>query len=99
MGSLSRRRLTALAALLPLLVVAVTGLGYDRFRCAFSGQITDMACCPQEDTPALPVVNAASCCDHEVARVVRAPAELSGPRAVALDAPATTPRAFAVAPP
>src|SRR4051794_39930859 len=91
-------RLVGLTALLPLLVVAVAGFGYDRFRCAFSGEITDMACCPHDeapDAPAVPVANAASCCDHEVATVVRAPAEVPGVRIVVLAAPVALPRTLA----
>ncbi len=94
MPARSHLRALSCAALLPLLLAAVAGLGYDRFRCAFSGQITEMGCCPQDEAPVLPVANAASCCDHEVATVVRAPAEAPGSSVVALDAPAALPRAL-----
>jgi hypothetical protein len=78
-----RARLVSLAALLPLLVVAVSGYGYDRMRCAFTGTVMEEGCCPSEDAPATPVLNGASCCDHESARTVRLPAEAPAPVAVA----------------
>ena len=90
-------RVIGLAALLPLLVVAVSGLGYDRFRCAFTGEVTEAGCCPVHDAPAAPVVSAASCCDHESARVERAPAEPAAPRDVAFAAPALAARGPALA--
>jgi len=86
----SRRLLRALglAAALPLLVAAVAGVGYDRFRCAFTGEVSQVGtgCCPAEDPPATPVVSAASCCDLEHARPVRVPSE-SAARAATCPAP------------
>jgi hypothetical protein len=79
-------RLVSLAALLPLLALAVAGGGYDRFRCAFTGEVTETGCCPAEDPPVQPVANAASCCDHESGRVERAPAEETAAHAVAVPA-------------
>jgi hypothetical protein len=74
------------AALLPLLVVAVSGQGYDRMRCMFSGQVSELSeggCCPAEDAPAMPVASGASCCAHESARTVKLPAEAAAPRLTA----------------
>jgi hypothetical protein len=68
-------RLVSLAALLPLLALAVSGFGYSRYRCTFTGVAAEESCCPAEDAPDAPVVSAASCCDHESAEVVRPPAE------------------------
>lgn len=114
MSPRTKARLISLAALLPLLIVAVAGPGYDRLRCAFSGEITDMSCCPAQDPPAGPVANAASCCDHESARVVKLPAEVapsattvaieapslpSLPELVPAAAPIVAPRATSQAPP
>ena len=97
-----RSRLTArvigLAALLPLLVMAVSGLGYDRFRCAITGEVSeasDESCCPAADPPSMPVANGASCCDHESARPVRLPGELSTSPALALDLVALAPAILA----
>jgi hypothetical protein len=78
-----RNRVISLAALLPLLVVAVAGFGYDRMRCTFTGEIMAEGCCPSEDPPATPTLNGASCCDHESARTVRLPSEAPAPSAVA----------------
>jgi hypothetical protein len=83
-------RVISLAVLLPLLALAVSGFGYDRFRCAFSGEVSDVSepgCCPAEDPPAVPIVGAASCCDHESAQVVRPPAEIAGSRVAQVSAP------------
>jgi hypothetical protein len=93
-------RLISLAALLPLLAFVVAGIGYDRFRCTFTGEVSEMGCCPAEDPPAAPAVSGASCCDHEIARVVRVPAEPAPAREVAaLDALALPlPALFAPAP-
>jgi hypothetical protein len=83
----TRARFVSLAALLPLLVLAVAGPGYDRLRCMFNGEVSEAGCCPLEEAPATPVVHAGSCCAHESARVVRLPAELAPPRADAAAAP------------
>ena len=115
MRARTRARLVSLAALLPLLVVAVSGFGYDRMRCAFTGEVSESGCCPSEEAPVTPAINGASCCDHESARTVRLPGEAAAPRAdlplstVAvlpeiglLPAPATpasAPRAVSNAPP
>jgi hypothetical protein len=80
-----KTRVITLATLLPLLAAAVAGLGYDRFRCAFTGEVSESSCCPAEDAPTLPVASGASCCDHESARSVRVPAEASSPTIAALD--------------
>ncbi|HVX96436.1 MAG TPA: hypothetical protein VHK47_16095 [Polyangia bacterium] len=90
-------RLVSLAALLPLLAFVVAGIGYDRFRCTFTGEVSEMGCCPADDPPAAPVVTGASCCDHETALRLRVPVEPAPARelapldvfAVALPAPFT----------
>ena len=56
MRSRLAERLVSLAALLPLLAFVVAGIGYDRFRCTFTGEVSEMGCCPAEDPPAAPVV-------------------------------------------
>jgi hypothetical protein len=90
-----RRRQTArfisIAALLPLLALAVSGVGYSRFRCAFTGAVSDVSepgCCPAEAPPAVPTLSSSSCCDHESGQVVRPPAETAGPEASCAPAPA-----------
>jgi hypothetical protein len=107
-------RFVSLAALLPLLVVAVSGFGYDRMRCTFTGEVSESGCCPTEEAPATPAINGASCCDHESARIVRLPGEAAAPPVVAAlsaavlpqvgvlpvpSAPAAAPRAVSHAPP
>jgi hypothetical protein len=82
MRARARARIVSLAALLPVLVVAVSGFGYDRMRCMFSGQVSQISeggCCPTEEAPALPSASGASCCAHESARTVRLPAEAAAP--------------------
>jgi hypothetical protein len=91
MRSRLAERLVSLAALLPLLAFVVAGIGYDRFRCTFTGEVSEMGCCPAEDPPAAPVVSGASCCDHETALAVRVPAEPAPAHALA------APEVFAVA--
>jgi hypothetical protein len=87
-------RLVGLAALLPLLAFAVAGVGYDRLRCAFTGEISEIGCCAHDDdAPTQPTAAAPSCCDREVARVVRLPAEPAPSAPVAL-APTTSSVAF-----
>lgn len=83
MRARSTARLVSLAALVPLLALAVSGSGYDRFRCVFSGLVSEDGCCPAEEAPATPVVNGASCCDHESARPVKVAAEAAAPSLVA----------------
>jgi hypothetical protein len=73
-------RLVSLAALLPLLVVAAAGVGYDRLRCRDTGLVEtaetgDDGCCPAEESPATPVVRDGRCCDRETASVSHPPAE------------------------
>jgi hypothetical protein len=86
-------RLVSLAALLPLLAFAVSSVGYDRFRCTFSGQVSEDGCCPSDDAPATPTLVSASCCDHESARPVKVPALSSDARhAVAIDLPPVAPQ-------
>jgi hypothetical protein len=75
-------RLVSLAALLPLLVVAAAGVGYDRLRCRFTGLVeaNDAAgdsCCPDEPSSATPVIREARCCDRETAAIAHPPAEPS----------------------
>jgi hypothetical protein len=84
MRARTHARIVSLAALLPLLVVALSGFGYDRMRCLFTGEVSElgMGCCPSEEAPTTPSVSAASCCDHESARTVRLPAEATAPRVV-----------------
>jgi hypothetical protein len=91
-------RLVSLAALVPLLMLAVSGFGYSRYRCVFTGVASEESCCPAEDAPATPVVNAASCCDHEHAEVVRPPAETPSSPVLADLAAVTCPSGFVVAP-
>jgi hypothetical protein len=106
-----RSRLTARvigwAALLPLLAMAFAGQGYDRFRCAFTGEVSAAGCCAGGEAPAGPAANAASCCDHESARPVRVAAEPPSPRLAAsqlaapvsaASAPPAQPAAAALAP-
>jgi hypothetical protein len=79
-------RLVSLAALLPLLVVAAAGVGYDRLRCRATGLVETATaegqegggCCPAEESPATPVVRDARCCDRETAAVSHPPAEPNG---------------------
>jgi hypothetical protein len=107
-------RIVSLAALLPLLVVAVAGTGYDRMRCTFSGEVSEGCGPSEEQAPATPALNGASCCSHESARTVRLPAEAVAPQLVASlattvlpelgvlpapAAPAFAPRAVSNAPP
>jgi hypothetical protein len=73
-------RLVSLAALLPLLVVAAAGIGYDRLRCRATGVVETAeadgdGCCPAEESPSTPVVRDARCCDRETAAVSHPPAE------------------------
>lgn len=73
-------RLVSLAALLPLLVVAAAGVGYDRLRCRYTGVVEAAAtdgggCCPAEESRSTPVVRDARCCDRETAAVSHHPAE------------------------
>jgi hypothetical protein len=88
-------RLVSLAALLPLLAFAMSSVGYDRFRCAFSGEVSEDGCCPGDVDagPATPTLVNASCCDHESARPVKVPALSSDARhAVAIDLPPVAPQ-------
>lgn len=75
-------RLVSLAALLPLLVVAAAGIGYDRLRCRATGLVETTTaagegdgCCPAEESPSTAVVRDARCCDRETAAVSHPPAE------------------------
>jgi hypothetical protein len=88
-------RLVSLAALLPLLVVAAAGIGYDRLRCRYTGIVetagsADEGCCPAEESPATPVVRDARCCDRETAAVSHPPAEPNAAHAP-VEAPAPQP--------
>jgi hypothetical protein len=91
-------RLVSLAALLPLLAFAVSGLGYSRYRCTFTGVASEESCCPAEDAPSTPVVSAASCCDHEHAETVRPPAETASAQTLAALPPVALPRGLVDAP-
>ncbi|HVR02228.1 MAG TPA: hypothetical protein VMT47_08855 [Polyangia bacterium] len=100
-------RIVGWAALLPLLAMAFAGQGYDRFRCAFTGEVSEVGCCAGQEAPAGPAANAASCCDHESARPVRVAAEPPSPRLAAsllpapvsaVSAPPVQPAAAALAP-
>ena len=95
------------AALLPLLAMTLAGQGYDRFRCAFTGEVSAVGCCAGQEAPAGPAANAASCCDHESARPVHVAAEPPSPRlaaselaapVTAVSAPPARPTAAALAP-
>jgi hypothetical protein len=85
-------RLVSLAASLALLACAVSGMGYDRFRCAFTGHVSDVSdedeCCPAEDASPTPAVKAAPCCERETARSAQPPVEPT-PSHVQLEATAT----------
>jgi hypothetical protein len=70
-------RWLSLAALLPLLALAVSGFGYDRSRCLFSGEVMAGDCCASDDTGSGPAMEAV-CCQHETVSFVRPPAEASG---------------------
>jgi hypothetical protein len=92
----SRRtsRLVSLAALLPLLA-AVAGVGYDRFRCTFTGEVSETGCCPSAAPPragAPAVVDAASCCAHETAHAAQVPAESCARPLLLLDVAAARPQ-------
>ena len=99
MRARAHARLVSLAALLPLLIVALSGFGYDRMRCTFSGAVSEDGCCPAEDAPATPVANGASCCDRESARTVEAPAEVAPPTFFAVEALASLSAPVTLAPP
>jgi hypothetical protein len=95
-------RLVSLAALLPLLVVAAAGVGYDRLRCRNTGQVesaemADAGCCPAEEGPATPVLRDARCCDRETAEANHPPAEPTAGHAPFEAPPA--PSVLAVLPP
>jgi hypothetical protein len=68
-------RLITLAALVPFAWLAVSGLGYARFRCALTGEVSADACGPTLAAPAMPIVRAASCCDRETVALAHAPVE------------------------
>jgi hypothetical protein len=81
-------RSVGLAALLPMLVLAVSGVRWNQFRCLMSGLVSEDRCCgsPGEgEPPAMPVVSAVDCCQHEVVVVSRPPSEL--PVAKVISAP------------
>jgi hypothetical protein len=82
-------RLVSLAALLPLLACAVAGIGYDRFRCVFTGEVSeDDGCCPAEDASATAVMKGAPCCERETAQHVHPPVEPTTPAVDYAAAPA-----------
>jgi hypothetical protein len=91
-------RLISLAALLPLLALAVSGFGYSRYRCSFTGVASEEACCPGEDASDAPVVSAASCCDHERGDIVHPPVEAAPSTTSVALAPAAQPHDLLVSP-
>ena len=94
-------RWVGLAALLPMLVLAVSGLRWNQFRCLMSGVVSEDRCCGsagEEDAPAMPVVSAVECCQHEVVVAARPPSELPAAQIVSAPAPAAVSIALAIAP-
>jgi hypothetical protein len=90
-------RLIGLTALVPFLMLAISGFGYSRVHCLFTGHLGDdtAACCPAESAPETSVLRAASCCAREGAAITHPPAEAASP----LRLLATETSAIAVAPP
>lgn len=80
-ASRALNRVICLAALVPLLMLAVSGFGYSRVRCLFTGQALDTTCCPPEAAPTTSVLRAASCCAGEGGSIVHPPAEAPSPPA------------------
>jgi hypothetical protein len=78
-------RLAGVAALLPLLLVAVSVGRYSQFRCVFTGAVSVEPCCPGEETaspvtePRPETLSAASCCTHETVEVAKVPSEGASP--------------------
>jgi hypothetical protein len=76
-----RRRLLALAALLPLVLMSVSGGRASWFRCQLTGAVSDHPCCPDEtsaegDAGATPAtVAGVDCCLRETVSFARPPAE------------------------
>jgi hypothetical protein len=77
-----KRRLLALAALMPLLLVSVSGVGTSLFRCQLTGAVAADPCCPDEASPppadahaAAATVAATDCCLRETITFVHPPAE------------------------
>jgi hypothetical protein len=78
-------RWVGLAALLPMLVLAISGPRWNQFRCLMSGLVTEDRCCgsPDEvDPPAMPTVSAVDCCRHEVVVASRPPSEPIGMKVI-----------------
>jgi hypothetical protein len=76
------KRLVSLAALLPLLAFAASGVTGAHCHCALTGAViygADDDCCAGEDAPSSPVVSAPRCCEREAANVVRPPVEPTAP--------------------
>ena len=77
-----RRRLLALAALLPLMLISASGGRASWFRCQLTGAVSADPCCPADaapaagDTSARPAtVAAVDCCLRETVSIARPPAE------------------------
>jgi hypothetical protein len=81
--------MTALAALLPLLVFAASTARWSQMRCLITGLVTDACCCGADGAeapgPAQDTVAAGDCCDREVVELARPPSE--APVKAAHDAP------------
>ena len=81
------RRILALAALLPLVLLSVSGGGPSLFRCQLTGAILVDPCCPDDATPAgdapagPATVAAVDCCQRETIAFAHPPAEAPGPSA------------------
>jgi hypothetical protein len=69
-----RQKLTALA---PLLLLVASVPGQAMLRCRIDGLLRAACCCPHgaESESAAPAVKAADCCDRELSRGERPPAE------------------------
>ena len=78
------RRLLALAALLPLVLLSVSGGGASLFRCQLTGAVSAGPCCPDEAAPAADApaahatVAAVDCCERETVAFAHPPAEAPG---------------------
>jgi hypothetical protein len=97
-GSRCLVRWLGLAALLPMLVLAISGPRWNQFRCLMSGLVTEDRCCgsPGEvEPPATPVVSAVDCCRHEVVVASRPPSELAGVKVISAPPVDATPVAIA----
>ncbi len=78
------RGLFVLAALLPVVLMSVSGGGMSLFRCQLTGAVANDPCCPDEASPAgdgeassVATVAATDCCLRETIAFARVPAEAS----------------------